>query len=124
MAEVFGVISLLSSLVELSSVVLVAPFEAAEDAFFCLRTYGPVGLFVALFGNRSVWQLQAEVITLEDDNIAFSFKRSAQDECNIVAIAVSKPERPCQIKKGSHAHWLEGINCGANCHHIILPWRT
>ncbi|KAI1352397.1 hypothetical protein F5Y01DRAFT_313868 [Xylaria sp. FL0043] len=68
-------------------------FHAAEvvtrDSIFYTRTYGPTGMFLAFYGSRSIWQLQAEVINLNDENVAFNLKKLVQDESQIVAVAAS-----------------------------------
>ncbi|KAI0817093.1 hypothetical protein GGR55DRAFT_3257 [Xylaria sp. FL0064] len=69
--------------------VLHAAEVVTRDSIFYTRTYGPTGMFLALYGSRSIWQLQAEVINLNNENVAFNLKKLVQDESQIVAVAAS-----------------------------------
>ncbi|KAI1733513.1 hypothetical protein F4680DRAFT_454888 [Xylaria scruposa] len=89
---------------------LAAPhFTLFNDLLFYLRLYGPIGIFLWAFGNRSIWQLQMEIINLDDKDIAFSFKKLVQEESEIVAVAASIIAQVAvtalSLNTLSQAHW-------------------
>lgn len=45
------------------------------------------GVVLALLGSRKVWEAEARVIGGLVDDEAMDFKRSVQDQCNMIAIA-------------------------------------
>ncbi|RWA04516.1 hypothetical protein EKO27_g10588 [Xylaria grammica] len=60
-----------------------------SDAILYVRIHGLAGLFLVLFGSRSIWQLQMELINFGDEKIAFSLKKLVLEESEIVAVAAS-----------------------------------
>ncbi|RYC61454.1 hypothetical protein CHU98_g4767 [Xylaria longipes] len=75
--------------------VLYAAHTFTRDFAFYTRIHGLAGaLYITSFGSRSIWQLQAEVINSDDKEIAFSLKRLAQEESEIVAVArIKRPTK-------------------------------
>lgn len=53
--------------------------------------YGSPGLFLFLFGNQTAWKLQAQIVGGIDDDAVMAFKKSVQDECTMISIAVRIP---------------------------------
>lgn len=51
--------------------------------------YGPAGFIVAYFGSSSVWNVEAQIIGERNDKQALEFRKSIQDECSMIAVAVS-----------------------------------
>jgi hypothetical protein len=51
--------------------------------------YGLPGFFLYLFGNRAVWPLEAQVLGALQDEDAHTFRRSFQDQCSMISVAVS-----------------------------------
>lgn len=51
--------------------------------------YGPSGIFLYYFGSLVTWRVEAQVLGQLDDNEAMQFKKSVQDECTMVSVAVS-----------------------------------
>lgn len=51
--------------------------------------YGPAGFIVAYFGSASVWNVEAQIIGERNDKQALEFRKSIQDECSMIAVAVS-----------------------------------
>ncbi|KAI0546700.1 hypothetical protein F4679DRAFT_556740 [Xylaria curta] len=103
----FGIITIvLSVILVLGSLILPASFDLA----FYLELYGPYGLFLWIFGNRTIWQLQMEAVNLEDENIAFSLKKLVQEESEIVAVAASIIAQVAitalSLDNLSQAHWI------------------
>ena len=56
-----------------------------------VRLYGISGAVVAVFGNRNIWELQAEVLGSRNDETAMTFRKSVQDESTTSAVAVIEP---------------------------------
>ena len=54
-----------------------------------LDNYGLSGLIICVFGSREVWRIQVQILGSTRDSEAMDFKRSAQDDSNIIAVAVS-----------------------------------
>jgi hypothetical protein len=63
--------------------------EVTSRPFYLVRLYGMPGIFLYLFGNRTTWRTQAYVLGKVIDEDALSFKRSVQDECTMISVAVS-----------------------------------
>ena len=60
-----------------------------SSAIFFLRHYGIVGPILWLFGDRDVWRIQVQVLQSTNELDAMEFKKLAQDDSNIIAVAVS-----------------------------------
>jgi hypothetical protein len=56
---------------------------------FFVQNYGLVGVFICTFGSREVWRIQVQILSSTKDSDVMDFKRSAQDDSNIIAVAVS-----------------------------------
>jgi hypothetical protein len=52
------------------------------------RLYGLGGLFLYAFGNRTTWCVQAQVLGNLENSDAETFKKSVQDECTMISVAV------------------------------------
>jgi hypothetical protein len=50
--------------------------------------YGPSGLVLFLFGSRTTWRMQAQVLGQLKEEDALGFKKSVYDECTMVSVAV------------------------------------
>lgn len=61
---------------------------SAYRPFALLKYYGLPGLFYLVFGSRSTWRAQAHVLGTLADEDALNFKKSVQDECTIISVAV------------------------------------
>ena len=57
--------------------------------YFFTKHYGSAGLMLWCFGNREVWQIQLQVVRSTHDADAMKFKKAAQEDSNIIAVAVS-----------------------------------
>lgn len=56
---------------------------------FFVQNYGLSGCAICVFGSREVWRIQVQILGSTRDSDAMDFKKSAQDESNIIAVAVS-----------------------------------
>jgi hypothetical protein len=50
--------------------------------------YGVSGIFLYLFGSRTTWRTEAHVLGTVSDDDALNFKKSVQDECTMISVAV------------------------------------
>ena len=81
--------------------VLAPLLELARFLFLPLRSFWHLlevygfaeGVLLFCFSSRSIWRLEAQVLGSLGDDDAFMFKKSVQDECTTISIAVS-PQRP------------------------------
>ncbi|KAL3468863.1 hypothetical protein BJX99DRAFT_265749 [Aspergillus californicus] len=101
-----GVFSLVDS-------ILTAVHRSIDDLIAWTRLYGPIGgLVVAIFGNKSVWVLQAEVLagTLGDGIPPLRFKELVEKESNRVAISgtvvTSIAINSLGLESLSQTHWV------------------
>lgn len=53
------------------------------------RLYGLSGFIIALSGSSNVWQAEARVLGDMNNDQAMEFRKSVQDECSMIAVAVS-----------------------------------
>jgi hypothetical protein len=53
------------------------------------KLYGPSGIILYLFGSRTTWRTEAHVLGRLNDSDARDFKKSVQDECTMISVAVS-----------------------------------
>jgi hypothetical protein len=58
-------------------------------AWFFLKAYGIAGPILWLYGDRDVWRIQAKVLQSTNESDAMEFKKLAQNDSNIIAVAVS-----------------------------------
>jgi hypothetical protein len=59
--------------------------------FQLCKWYGPSGIALFLFGNRTTWRIQAQILGQVKDEDALAFKTSVYNECTMIAVAVSIP---------------------------------
>jgi hypothetical protein len=68
--------------------------ETTEDIFRrpfnLIQTYGPSGIIAWAFGSQTVWRAEARVLETLNDDDAIAFKKSIQDECTTISVAVSR----------------------------------
>jgi hypothetical protein len=64
-------------------------YRTGSSVIFFTRHYGPAGWVLCVLGNRDIWRLQLQVLYSTDEADAMNFKKAAQDESNIIAVAVS-----------------------------------
>ena len=65
-----------------------AAARSAIRGFHLTRLYGLPGIVLLFFGNRTTWQIEAQVLGKRDDKEALDFKKSVQDECTMISVAV------------------------------------
>jgi hypothetical protein len=80
-----GVIAAFVVALELSNVAA----KALYRAFSLVKLYGGGGIALWLFGNRSTWRLEAQVLGKLNDQDAFAFKSVVQGQSTMIAVAVS-----------------------------------
>ncbi|EUC51347.1 hypothetical protein COCMIDRAFT_144 [Bipolaris oryzae ATCC 44560] len=58
-----------------------------SSIIFFTKYYGLSGLVLCFFGNRDIWRVQVQVLRSTSDIDAMNFRKSAQGECSIIAVA-------------------------------------
>jgi hypothetical protein len=77
------------TLVTLIPIVLVTnAIRTLASAFFFVSHYRLPGLFICVFGSREIWRNQVQILASTRDSDAMDFKRSAQEDSNIIAVSV------------------------------------
>lgn len=69
-------------------------FQALRRPLDLFDLYGYPGLALFLFGTRTTWRTEAYVLGKVNDEDAMNFKKSVQDECTMVSVAVSLSSVP------------------------------
>jgi hypothetical protein len=105
--EAVAVISLVSTVI-----------QTFESLFFFAEQYGRSGPFVWIFGSREIWRVLAQVLRSTNDTDAMDFKKSVQDDSQVIALAVSVYPRPNQSILAKHE---QGHHCRSDCHHGTVP---
>ncbi|KAH8593000.1 hypothetical protein B0O99DRAFT_516762 [Bisporella sp. PMI_857] len=86
MAEVLGVVA---SVYSISAVVGKVVLSYTYRAIHLSRLYGiPAGV-ILLFGSRTTWRMQAEVLGKLNKEDAMAFKKSVQDESTMISVAAA-----------------------------------
>ena len=73
--------------------------ETLSSITFFVKNYGLAGFMICTFGSREVWRIQVQILGSTRDSDAMDFKRSAQDDSNIIAVAVCSLIMICESSK-------------------------
>lgn len=88
-------LSITGSVITLASTVItVLKFYTATTSL--VQRGGPAALLYVLFGSRTTWRSEAHVLGTVNDQIALDFKKSVQDECSMVSVAVRSTQSAIQ----------------------------
>jgi hypothetical protein len=74
------------------SVVVDIVDEYAREFVRCYqlcKMYGVTGVPLFIFGNRTIWRMQAQILGELKDEDALAFKESVYNECTMIAVSVS-----------------------------------
>jgi hypothetical protein len=91
--EAIGAVTLVGSVIQFVDLAfsIVRSLKSTASTFkFFVTFYGPAGVMLWCFGSRDVWYMQMQVLYSTSDADATNFKKSVQEESNIIAVAVSK----------------------------------
>jgi hypothetical protein len=88
MAELTA-LSAAATVLQLVDVTLRTTVSNFRGAWFFVRYYGIAGPILWLYGDRDVWRIQVQVLQSTNESDAMGFKKLAQDDSNIIAVAVS-----------------------------------
>jgi hypothetical protein len=55
------------------------------------RLYGLSGIPLSIFGNRTTWRIQAQILGHLRNEDALAYKESVYNECTMIAVAVRIP---------------------------------
>lgn len=72
-----------------ASIVIQLSAYTAYRPIALFRYYGVPGLFYYVFGSRTTWRTEAHVLGTRADEDALNFKKSVQEECTMISVAVS-----------------------------------
>ncbi|CAN9296250.1 unnamed protein product [Alternaria alternata] len=86
MAELFA-LSAAATVIQLVDVTTRTITSIYDSAIFFLGNYGIVGPILWLFGDRDVWRIQLQVLQSTNELDAMEFKKLAQDDSSIIAVA-------------------------------------
>ena len=68
---------------------IIKVFIISLQPFYLFKLYGLSGLVLLIFGSRSTWLIEAHLLGEVDDSEAMQFKKSVQDDCTMISVAVS-----------------------------------
>ena len=90
--QVFGPVEGIETISDTLGVVLTVAARARTvfvlDLRFLIKQYGLAGVVLWIFGSGAIWRMQKQVLESEGDKVAMDFKASAQNESNMIAVAV------------------------------------
>jgi hypothetical protein len=87
--EAFSVAASILAVLDLASITLRTTVSNFKGAWFFVKFYGIAGPILWLFGDRDVWRIQLQVLQSTNELDAMEFKKLAQDDSSIIAVAVS-----------------------------------
>jgi hypothetical protein len=82
----FGIV--VSVLAALSCIVPWKTIQAFRRPYDLFKLYGYPSFALFLFGSRTTWRTEAYVLGKMNDNDALNFKKSVQEECTVISVAV------------------------------------
>jgi hypothetical protein len=85
--------------VEFMVLAVLGPLRILASVVFFAENYGFPGLLICIFGSREIWRIQVQILGSSRDSDTMDFKRSAQDDSNIIAVAVSAHTRDPQDRR-------------------------
>lgn len=62
--------------------------QTIRRPFDLFKLYGLPGIVLFFFASRTVWRTEAHVLGSMLDDDANNFKKSVQDECTMISVAV------------------------------------
>jgi hypothetical protein len=83
--EIIGTVLAVMQTAQIVIQTLIQPLRRPIDLF---DLYGVSGIFLYLFGSRTTWRTEAHVLGTVSDDDALNFKKSVQDECTMISVAV------------------------------------
>jgi len=63
--------------------------QSISRPYYLFSLYGAPGLVLYLFGSWTTWRTEAHILGKVDDGDSLNFKKSVQDECTMISVAVS-----------------------------------
>jgi hypothetical protein len=71
--------------------IVVQALESARSPVFLVKHYGFGGIVLWIFGSSAIWRMEKQVLESDGEEVAMDFKRSIQNESNMIAVAVKSP---------------------------------
>lgn len=95
-------------------------FRCFLSILFFTKNYGVSGLVLCFFGNRDIWRVQVQVLRSTSDIDTINFRKSVQEGCSIIAVAVRTCVRPWAARhQGLTTRPLEYYS-STDCYHGTL----
>ena len=82
------ILSLFAFSAEIVPVVIDLLASTVARAFHLFVLYGPSSIPLLLFGSRTTWRIEAQILGQLKEEDATAFKKSILDECTMIAVAV------------------------------------
>jgi hypothetical protein len=92
------------------------------SAWFFLKAYGIAGPILWLYGDRDVWRIQVQVLQSTNESDAMEFKKLAQNDSNIIAVAVSVRTLIDTVHNTDQT--CIGHHCSPDRHHCAISDRS
>jgi hypothetical protein len=93
-----------------------------SSAWFFLESYGIAGPILWLYGDRDVWRIQVQVLQSTNESDAMEFKKLAQNDSNIIAVAVSVRTLIETVHNTDQT--CIGHHCSPDRHHCAISDRS
>jgi hypothetical protein len=120
--SVASAVSAVSTTVSLVPILLATEvFHTLASFFFFISHYRLPGFFICIFGSREIWRIQVRILGSTGDSDAMDFKRSAQEDSNIIAVSVSLDD---QYQWAPITETLVEHNSRPDRHYSSLPGRS
>lgn len=96
-------------------------FAMAIRPVLLVHLYGLPGAFLLVFGSQTTWLTEAQVLCTMCDEDALNFKKSIQDECTMVSVAVCRLWVPILAMKwvALALTQIGGYNCPGGHHRFV-----
>jgi hypothetical protein len=75
-------------LIQLPSQIFLLFTQALRQSVALYDLYGPTATLLLLFGSRTTWVTEVQVLGRFENEEARQFRQSVQDECTMVSVAV------------------------------------
>lgn len=94
-------------------------FQPVTNFYFLVDHYGIGGIALWIFGNKNIWALELGVLKTTDDRTALEFRKTIQDEAQIIAVAVISTSMK-HLYISLMANLKEGFDPRPNRHYILI----
>jgi hypothetical protein len=71
--------------------IIIQVLDYAMSTIFLVKHYGFGGIVLWIFGSSAIWRMEKQVLESDGEEVAMDFKKSIQNESNMIAVAVTSP---------------------------------